>query len=239
MYDTARLLDSYRKESEDRAEIIDLADAAGTIILVVADGVGGRECGGPAAERAVTMVREAATGSESLRVDRPEAWHSLLHEIDDALAADPGCGQTTLAAVAVTPRRLVGASVGDSEAWWIDADGHFDLTGGQRRKPHLGTGAAEVIPFSLPAPSGSGTLLVASDGLFKYTPPERILDAIAAAASGGEAENLDAVAKRLADLARLSSGQLLDDIALLLCRREGSGSPRGGLADRFRRLFRR
>ena len=36
---TARLLDSYRKESEDRAEVILLAEA-GTLVLVVADGVG-------------------------------------------------------------------------------------------------------------------------------------------------------------------------------------------------------
>jgi|GEM_PF-413112 Serine/threonine protein phosphatase len=233
-YETARFLDSYRPvdAAEDRAELMPAGDS---LVLAVADGVGGQPGGGPAADRAVALVREAVTG-EALRPDRPEAWYHLFHTIDAALRDAPDAGQTTLAVVAVTPRRLVGASVGDSGAWWVNPDGYFDLTGGQERKPYLGQGMAQVVPFSLPRPA-AGTLLVASDGLFKYAQPDRILDTVTDPAHADD--GLDATAKRLADLARLSSGQLLDDVAILLCRRTPDAAAGGWLAGRVRRWLHR
>ena len=58
-----------------------------------------------------------------------------------------------------------------------------------------------------------GTLLVASDGLVKYAPRERVC---AAALE----KNLPAAGRKIVDLARLRSGTLQDNVALVLCRRQ-------------------
>jgi PPM family protein phosphatase len=131
----------------------------------------------------------------------------------------------------VTPKRLVGVSVGDSEAWLVTSGGHYDLTGGQNRKPYLGEGMAEPVPFALPNP-GYGTLVAATDGLFKYAAPERIEDATLQA-------DLETAARRVADEARLPSGRFPDDIAVLLCRLGGeTGANRPSALRRLRDILR-
>lgn len=232
MWRAARLTDSYRGgQTEDRAEVVLTSQDA--LTLIVADGVGGQEFGGPAAERALVAAREGVTAPE-FRIADARAYHGLLTSIDGALSDAPECGQTTLVVVTVTPRRIVGASVGDSEAWWVTEGGHFDLTGAQEKKPYLGSGAAAATPFALPTPP-TGTLLVATDGLFKYAHAEAISGTVAA---GGD--DLEGTGDRLAGLARSTGGRLWDDLALLLCRWvPGALSPAAGagLAERVRRVF--
>lgn len=204
-----RYADSYRTGSEDRAEIVETPNG---VVLIVADGVGGQAGGGAAADFVVEHLREIIPQMTNL--EDPKAWYSVVKSLDGELLLDDDMGQTTLIVAAVTPWRIVGASVGDSEAWLVQPEGHFDLTGGQKRKPYLGSGA-EVTAFSLKRPR-RGTLLVATDGLFKYAPAERILDT----ASHPELEH---AAENLADLARLPSGKLPDDLALVLCRFDPEG----------------
>jgi serine/threonine protein phosphatase PrpC len=87
--------------------------------------------------------------------------------------------------------------------------GVIDLTDGQSRKPLVGGGCA---PFRIaPARLGSGTLVVASDGLLRYAKR----DDIARLASGPD---LTAAARALVELVRLRSGALQDDVAVVLCR---------------------
>jgi serine/threonine protein phosphatase PrpC len=104
---------------------------------------------------------------------------------------------------------ICGASVGDSEAWLILAQGCHALTARQRRKPMLGTGAA--VPVSFCMPWAEGTLLLGSDGLFKYA----LADTIGEVARGGTP---GAACDALVDLVRLPSGKLQDDIAVVVCR---------------------
>jgi serine/threonine protein phosphatase PrpC len=210
MYAVARFADSYRADTEDRADIIPLGDGEDGIVLVVADGVGGRSGGGAAAESAVRRTREAVPSLTPRESRDPRTWYRLAKAIDEGIAGEEDAGETTLVILCVTPRRLVGVSVGDSEAWLVTSGGHYDLTGGQKRKPYLGEGMADPVPFALPNP-GYGTLLVATDGLFKYAPPERISDAALQT-------DLEEAARRVADEARLTSGRLSDDIVVLLCR---------------------
>ena len=74
-------------------------------------------------------------------------------------------GETTTVLLIVDGNRLYGASVGDSEAWMLGT-ANLRLTASQQRKPLLGSGAASPVPFSAVL---DGVLLLASDGLFKYT----------------------------------------------------------------------
>lgn len=94
----------------------------------------------------------------------------------------------------------------------------IDLTGRQRRKPLLGSGAAVPVGFSATWTAGfsttwtPGTLLIATDGLFKYAPARRVAEIARGA-------DLAAAAEALVEQVRLPSGGLQDDVAVVLCRR--------------------
>ena len=118
-------------------------------------------------------------------------------------------GETTCVIVVISKAGIVGASVGDSGAWHITQAGIDDLTGHQTRKPFLGVGCATPLGF-VRGPL-TGTLLVASDGLLKYSSAERI----AAVALGGDVES---AAQNLVQLVRYASGTLPDDVSVLLVR---------------------
>jgi serine/threonine protein phosphatase PrpC len=149
----------------------------------------------------------------------PLAWCNLLRRIDETLAHDPAAGETTAVVVVLAPEGILGASVGDSGALLIAPDRFQDLTARQQRKPFLGTGVA--VPVLFAAPWTGDTLLVASDGLFKYA------DA-AALAVAARAADLDAAARQLVDLVCLPSGKLQDDVTVVLCRKSGAADKGSG-----------
>jgi serine/threonine protein phosphatase PrpC len=214
--------DSYRGEdTEDRAEIL---PALRSQILLVADGVGGRVGGAKAASLLLELARDVAP--QITRLDAP-AWARFLTQADLIVHEDAESGETTavVAQVSEDGRRIVGASVGDSEAWFVTPDGLFDLTETQRKKPYLGSGAVQAVPFTLPIPPSGGTLLAASDGLFKYAAQERILEA-------ARFPDLEDAADEIINAARLRSGSFSDDIAVLLCR-TGPGKKKQSLWERM------
>ena len=211
---TAKRLESYRddfkQENEDRAEIIPAGD---TIVLVVADGVGGRANGGPAAQKAVDIARKAVGGDRPN--DEAQIWAERLAGIDRMLQRDKNVGEATAVIVAVTSNgfgrgdKIVGASAGDSNAWLIMEDRVEVLTQRQIPKPFLGSGAA--LPVSFECDWNEGTLLLGTDGLFKYADAERIAETARSA-------DLEQAAQQLLELVRLPSGKFQDDIGVLLCR---------------------
>lgn len=213
---TALAFRSYRAASEDRGAVVPRADG---VVLVVADGVGGRPGGGRAADEAVRLVAAAVPAVG--RPADPEAWRDVLFDADRVLSKDPAAGETTCVVVAVTAGGVAGAAVGDSEAWLVDragigpagargARGITMLTPQHRRKPYLGVGQSFPMGFRA-AGMGKGTLLVASDGLFKYADAEWVC----AAARG---EDLAAAAEALAELPRNSGGSFYDDVVVAVCR---------------------
>jgi len=101
----------------------------------------------------------------------------------------------------------MGASVGDSGAWLLTPPDFVDLTEDQNRKPLLGSGLAKPVAFG--PYSISGRLLVASDGLFKYVACERIRELATTLP-------LASTAGALVDAARLPSGALQDDVAVIV-----------------------
>ena len=207
MFDTAIELRSYRAASEDRAAVVPLPGGGG-VVIVVADGVGGRRGGTRAAERAVDVVAGAAPAVARPR--QPGAWRDLLFEADRAIRLDPDAGETTAVVAAVTDRGVAGAAVGDSEAWVVEPGRAVPLTSGGGRKPYLGHGMA--VPVAFGAASPDGTLLVATDGLFKCVNVTRF-------AAAARTADLAEAARAVAELPRNSAGSFYDDVAVVLCRR--------------------
>ena len=202
----------YQAVGEDRVAVIDHPAAR---VIVVADGVGGRRNGGPAADSIVRIVTEAAG-----RIADPcegDVWCEVLADADARLCADPRYGETTAVVVGVSRERIGGASVGDSGAWLITGDSYTDLTRIQQRKPFLGSGAALPIPFraifsgAAAAGAAADVLLVATDGLLKYASPQQI-------SRVARSSDLAAVPNALIDLVRMPSGKLQDDAAVAVAR---------------------
>jgi serine/threonine protein phosphatase PrpC len=189
-------------QGQDRVAVIRTTEA---VVLVVADGSGGMRGGAEAAEHAVRMISDAAHQTIALEA---RSFVSLITRIDTAPA--PGQGQCALVVAAIVGPRIVGASAGDCGAWLI-TDSINVLTDQQVRKPLVGSGSAVPIPFE--AELSAATLLLASDGLLKYARRERI----AALARDADVES---AAQQLARLPRLRSGELQDDLAIIVCRRK-------------------
>src|SRR5436190_15767787 len=138
-------------------------------LIVVADGAGGTG-GGAAAAQAV------CDGAIAVFEDaEPTSWAQHLRSLDALLATVGTGGLSTAVVLHIDGTMVAGASVGDSGAWLISDGEVIDLTERQVRKPLLGTGKAEPVsigPFQL-----IGRLLVGTDGLFKYAPQARLVEA--------------------------------------------------------------
>lgn len=176
---------------QDRLAVVRLPDRT---VFVVADEAGGVIAGAAAVCDAVVA---------RCKLGAPPSWTAWLVQLDRRM---PRAG---LAAAAVVEVRddggIVGASAGDCEAW-LFADGlATELTADQRKKPLLGEGRA--IPVGFQATAAACTLLVATDGLWKYASRIHIADVAAF-------RPRDEAAAALVDFSRLKSGVLQDDIAL-------------------------
>ena len=102
---------------------------------------------------------------------------------------------------------IYGASSGDSEAWVIRKDGSIDdLTAKQHLKRRIGSGRAVPVGVERRGLEG-GTVVVGSDGLFRYTTAERIASVVVSAAKADDG------AEALVELVRTGSLDLLDDVA--------------------------
>jgi PPM family protein phosphatase len=162
--------------------------------IALADGAGGTS---RAAEAANAVVAAAMTDDDD---------NDLLERVDAQLIAQGG--QTTAVVLSLTRSSVTGASVGDSQAWLV-GDAIVELTANQRRKPLVGDGCLPVA-FSH-GPIGTATLVVGSDGLFGYAQRR----AIALLATQ---KNLQRAAEQLIELVRLRTGDVPDDVTLVLAR---------------------
>ena len=181
------------------------------IVLVVADGAGGMRGG---AEAAQLMCDRAMHFAHATPGDA-RVWVDRLHAIDQELSRSHHGGQTTVVVAEVWNGQVCGASIGDCEAWLIDLkDDVLDLTAHQQRKPLLGSGLARPYGFG-PVAMNRRRLLLASDGLFHYTPLDNLLH-LARWTVTPQAPSL------LSDLARLPNGELQDDVAIVVCNEDAN-----------------
>jgi serine/threonine protein phosphatase PrpC len=186
---------------QDRIQLVRLD---GGVIFALADGAGGRSGGAEAADLATQLILKSAD-----LLTTQEHCECLLRTIDGAISADRIAGETTAIVAVVKTEKVFGASVGDSGTWVLNGSNIDDLTVNQVRKPFLGSGAAMPVGFS--RDRLYGTLLIATDGLLKYTSREAIAGVV-------EKSDLNEAPEALVNLVRYTSGNLPDDVAIALCR---------------------
>lgn len=203
---------AHRIENGDRGEDRVAIDHHGNdYIIVVADGAGGTGSGAEAAQAVCDgIIAEFRTHLNELD---DILWGAFLNTLDKTMLRTCNGGITTAAVVAINNGRVTGASVGDSMAWLVSDFDIIDLTQYQQRQPLLGSGEANPIGFRPMFMNGRipyGRLLMGTDGLFKYAPPDRI-EALA------RSDDLEKATSSLIDAVRLKSGALPDDVAVVLC----------------------
>jgi serine/threonine protein phosphatase PrpC len=213
-YQYARAFASRQGEPQDLSAIFERGDS---LVVVVADGGGGIR-GGGAASRGLVGVVGSAVKNPAFPLERIEAWMELFKTADAGLAANR-TGETTGVVLVLGPRRLIGISTGNSEAWVVTPEGIDNLTVSQRTRDRLGSSTAFSTTFDRPAPADP--LLIASDGLFKFA----AMDVIARRVRGDAADSIDVAAERLVELVRFKPGKVAEDIAVVLIR---PGPPPGG-----------
>jgi serine/threonine protein phosphatase PrpC len=163
--------------------------------------------GGAAAAAALVAAVGARVKDPAAEMTNAMAWVRLLTDTDKKLAAIQA-GETTAVVVVITATGVLGASSGDSEAWIIHQDDIDELTVGQT-KQRIGGGRAGPVAFY--RPPFRGVLVVATDGLFKYAPRDKV---VVATRRGTAAER----AERLRALVQLESGAYPDDVAVVVVR---------------------
>lgn len=175
------------------------------LLVMVADGAGNSAAG----ETAAAALAASVEGAQWPDVVSADFCVDLLANWDAEIAAAGHGGESTCVVLIADSGRIVGASVGDSEAWFDDGVRSICLTESQRRKPLLGSG--ESVPVGFAQAISTGTLLVASDGLFKYVSAQDIQRLI-------RQESLVHAADGLVASPRLASGSWPDDLGLVLSR---------------------
>lgn len=204
MLETTVIIEKFGIECEDNAEILDLGSSK---IFVLGDGAGGTGGGKEASSFLINLCKTHFTLDSNLL--HPSTWENFLLEADQRITNDVFSGETTAIVFVLKDNIICGASVGDSESCLI-AETCQLLTAHQFRKPLLGSGMA--IPVQIQPVPMQGTLIIASDGLFRYTTYSHICDVVVQDAP------LSEVADSLVKNVRLPSGELQDDVSIILAR---------------------
>jgi serine/threonine protein phosphatase PrpC len=203
MFATSKQIQAGGSELQDRAEYF---WNGSNLILILADGAGGLSGGAKAAEFIVESVKQQIGST----ITNSQQLCAILASIDQKMSASGTFGETTCVVVILSDSGIIGASVGDSGVLGFSKIGVENLTANQVRKPLLGSGFA--IPVGFTRNQLDGTLLIASDGLLKYTSQEKIAATILAA-------DFKNAAAKLIELVRYQSGALPDDVSVLLAQK--------------------
>lgn len=195
--ETVTKTEAYRDRCEDRVAVFKEDDRT---VIVVTDGAGGMGSGEIAAS---SIVREVESRYQT--IGSANDWCSVLRQIDCTMSE----GEATAIVVDIRPYGIAGASVGDSQAWVVNSDEIVDLTQNQVRKPLLGSGNSEPVPFThVPL---RGRLIVGTDGFFNYVKREKFTPLIAQA-------EFYSIPRLCIEMVRLPSGDLWDDIGIVVAR---------------------
>jgi serine/threonine protein phosphatase PrpC len=164
-------------------------------LCTLADGQGGRAGGSRAARLACSVAMQEAMTLAPHKLAEPAAWASILRRADEAVAADPEAGLTTLVGLSVAGRKVCGASNGDSAVLAWDSVGRAEeLTRHQFKNPPVGSGFAAVVPFGDELVSPWAVLAI-SDGVWKYVGWQGVIEAVRRARGEALLESLQEMAR--------------------------------------------
>ena len=195
--------------NEDVALVRPHPDDAGVLLCALADGQGGQAGGAAAARVAVEESLRAASSFPAKELREAAPWYAVVGAADEAVCEDDAAGYCTLVSLVVSAREVWGASCGDSGALLLSGGREFLLTEGQRKNPPVGSSAVRPVGFSARLHPG-WTLLVASDGVWKYVGWEQIVRM----AAQNQGQELVAALRRAAWDA--NGGRLPDDFSVAL-----------------------
>lgn len=192
--------------NEDAFEVRQHPADAECWLCCLADGQGGRQGGGRAAQLACRVAMDAA-------LQKPpdsDAWTEALGKADEKVAADAEAGYTTLIGFTIANEVLLGASCGDSAVLAISKDRKPAIvTARQFKNPPVGSGEALFVPFEVELVR-PWLVLAMSDGVWKYAGWERLM----ARTASHHGERL---VEEIAALARPpGSGEFPDDFTLVV-----------------------
>ncbi len=192
---------SYLKQQNLKGDdALCLVEIGNSIWFCVSDGAGGTSGGDKASLYVIAAFKEL-TGVECF--DSPDDFESFLRKLDLALSREPNCGEATAIVGKLVGNIIYGASVGDSEAWVFNCEYDYELTSMQNLKPLLGSGNSTPIGFG--PISVDKSVLIGSDGLFKYVKHNEIKSLLSTKTTAIE----------IAELAKKETGKLQDDISTI------------------------
>jgi hypothetical protein len=140
-------------------------------VCALADGQGGRSNGALAARAACQTVWARAMEHPFDNLLQPSTFSTLMYAADNAVCSTQG--YTTLVALAFDSDSVIGASCGDSKAYFArrqDGSPVVDITEwteGQQKNPPVGSGEAVFTSFSY-TDIEEGRILILSDGVWKF-----------------------------------------------------------------------
>lgn len=198
MFTVCSYLEQQSEQGDDRLYV---AKVGGSIWFCIADGAGGTGSGDRASSYIIEAFAELTRISDFNSADD---FESFLRAIDLGLASEGFGGESTALLGKVENGIVVGASVGDSDAWLFNHEYEYLLTSLQYVKPLLGSGKS--IPIGFGPIRIDLFLLIGSDGLFKYSKHQDIRSQVL---NGSTAVEIAALAKK-------ETGKLQDDISVIL-----------------------
>lgn len=198
---------------EQTAEELSFSLSVPGLLLAIADGMGGHQCGEVASRLCVENLGEELfkrlpessapdTDASSLLQEAVEATHQIVYQESQTHPALEGMGSTLTAAL-IRGQRLTLAQVGDSRAYLI-REGRLNLltedqtVGNLLRAQEISPETApinDVLTQAMGAQAGlqvvtsvaevapGDALLLCSDGLYKVVSPDEILDIFRSPAS--------------------------------------------------------
>jgi serine/threonine protein phosphatase PrpC len=197
MFEFSSYLEQQNERGDDALYIVEL-DAS--LWFCISDGAGGTGEG----EKASCYVVEAFKELTQIKgFDSSDDFEKFLRTIDAELSRESHGGECTSIVGKVLNGTVVGASVGDSEAWLFNLEYDYELTSMQNIKPLLGSGSS--IPIGFGPMNVEQFMLIGSDGLFKYVKHKEIKYLLSS----------NTTAVEIAELAKKETGNLQDDISAI------------------------
>jgi PPM family protein phosphatase len=202
MFEISSYLEQQNKKGDDNLYLVEAFDS---IWFCISDGAGGTGEGEAASYYVVEAFKELVHINS---FDNSEDFEGFLRGIDKELSCESHGGEATAIIGKVINGTVMGASVGDSEAWLFNLEYDYELTSLQNIKPLIGSGSS--IPIGFGPINLDQSMLLGSDGLFKYTKHTEIKNLLSNSVK----------AKNIAELAKNETGKLQDDIsAIYICKK--------------------